>query len=83
MDAIVPTALGVTVAMPISTEMGVTAPTTAPTITAQMTQPEMGIFVLPFTVGVPVFTGVLASLNPHVRTRFDDRFINTHNSSRD
>jgi len=41
-------------AMPVSTEMGVTAPTTTPTITAQMTRPEMGTFVQPFTAGILV-----------------------------
>jgi len=44
------TVVGATMAMPISTEMGIVAPTTATTVTAQMTQPEMGTFVPPFTV---------------------------------
>jgi len=37
-DASVPTTLGTTMAMSVSTEIGVIAPTTAPTITSQMTQ---------------------------------------------
>lgn len=48
-----------------------------------MTQPEMGTFVPPFTAGVAVSTSVHTSPNPQVRTRFDDRVINTLNFSRD
>lgn len=64
--------------MSVSTKMGVTAPTTALTVTAltvtaQMTQPENGTFVPPFNVGVPVSTSVTTS----------PRVINTQNSSRD
>jgi len=77
--ASVPTALGATMVMPVSKEMGVTAPT----ITAQMTQPEIGTFVPPFTYGVPMSTSVPTSPNPQVRTRFDDRVINMQNFSRD
>ena len=44
--ASVSTVVGATMAIPVSTKMGVTAPT----VTAQMTQPEIGTFVLPFTV---------------------------------
>jgi hypothetical protein len=60
--ASVSTAVGATMAMPVSTEMGVTAPI----VTAQMTQPEIGTFVPPFTAGVPVSTNVPTS-NPKVR----------------
>ena len=83
MDASVPTALGETMAMSVSTEMGVTAPTTTPTITAQTTRPKMGTCVPPFTACVPVSTSVHTSPNPQVRTRFDDRVINTQNFSRE
>ena len=76
-------ALGSTMAILVSTEMEVTAPTPTTNVTTQMTQPEIGTFVPPFTVGVPVFTSVPTSLDPQVRTRFDDMVINTHNSSRD
>jgi hypothetical protein len=81
--ASLPTALGATMAMPVSTEMGVTTPTTALIVTAKMTQPEMGIFVPPFTAGVPVSTSVPTSTDPQVRTIFDDKVINTQNSSKD
>jgi len=40
----------------------------------------MGTFVPPFIVGVPVSTSVHTSPNPQVRTRFDNRVINTQNS---
>jgi hypothetical protein len=65
-------------AMSVSTEMGVTAPT----VTAQMTQPEMENFVPPFTTGVPVSTIIPTSPNPQVRTRFDDRVVNMQNFSK-
>jgi hypothetical protein len=70
-------------AMPFSTEIRVTAPTTAPTVTAQMTQPEIGTFVPPITTGVPVSTSVPTSPNPQVRTRFDDRVLNMQIFSKD
>ena len=79
----VSTAVGATMAMPVSTEMGVTTSTTVLTITAPMTQPEMGTFVLPFTAGVPVSTSIPTSPNPQVRARFDDRIINMQNFSKD
>jgi len=72
-DATVRTVVGATMAMPVLTEMGVTAPTTAPNVTDQMTQPEMRTFVPPFTAGAPVSTSVPSSPSPQVRTRFDDR----------
>ena len=70
-------------AMPVSTEMGVTTPTTTLIVTAQMTQPEMETFAQPFTAGVLVSTSVPTSPNPLVRTRFDDRVINKQNFSKD
>jgi hypothetical protein len=39
--------------------------------------------VPPFSTGVPVSTSVPTSPNSQVRTRFDDRVINTQNFSRD
>jgi len=74
-SASVSTSVGATMVMPVSTEMGVTAPTTTPTVTAQMTQPEMGTFVPPFTAGVHVSTSVPSSPSPQVR--------NTQNFSKD
>jgi len=65
-------------AMPVSTEMGVTALT----VTAQMAVPKIGTFVPPFTAGVPVSTSVPTSPNPRARIRFDDRVINMQNFSR-
>ena len=81
--ASVSTVVGATMAMSVSKEMRVTASTTAPTITSPMTQSEMGTFVPPFTVGVPVSTNVPTSRNPQVRARFEDRVINMNNFSKD
>jgi len=58
-------------AMPVSTEMGVTAPPTA----ATMTQQELGTVVPPFTASIPMSTSIPISPHPHVRARIDDRFI--------
>jgi len=77
--AIVSMAVGETMAMPVSTKMGVTALT----VTAQMTQPEMRTFVPPFTAGVPVSTSIPTSHILQVRTRFDDRVIHSHIFSKD
>jgi len=68
--------VGETMAMPILTNMGAAAPTTALTITASMTQPEMGTFVPPFTAGVPMSTSIPASPN-------SQRFVTMHNLSRE
>jgi len=76
--ASVSTVVGETMAMPVSTKMGVTAPT----VTATMRQQEMGNVVPPFTVGVPVSKSVPTCPNSQVRSRFDDRVINTHTSLR-
>ena len=83
MGASVSTVVGATMALLVSTEMGVAAPTTALTIAAQMTQPKMGTFVPPFIVGVHVSTSVPTSPNPQVRARFDDTVINMQNFSKD
>lgn len=48
-----------------------------------MTQPEMGTFVAPITVGIPMSTSVSASPNPQVRARFDDMVVNVKNLSKD
>ncbi|KEH22346.1 hypothetical protein MTR_7g444810 [Medicago truncatula] len=69
MGASVSTVVGATMAMPVLTEMGITVPTTAPTVTTQMTPPEMETFVPPFTIGVPVSTSVPTSLNPQLADR--------------
>jgi len=82
-DASVSTAMGETMAMPISTDMGVAAPATVSTTDVPMTQPEMGTFEPPFTVGVPVSTSVPISPHPQVRSRLDDRFITMQNLSRE
>jgi hypothetical protein len=79
----VSTVVRATMVMPVSTKMGVTAPTTAPTVTAQMTQQKMRTFVPPFTDGVHVSTSVPSSPSPQVRTRFDDRVLNTQNFSKE
>jgi len=81
--ASVSTTVGATMAMPVTIETGITASTTAPTIIAAMTQSEKGTFVPPFTAGVPVSTSIPAFRNTQVRARFDDRFVNMQNLSKD
>ena len=71
--------MGTTLAMPVSTEMGVTVSTTVATVT----QPDMGTFVPPFTAVRPVSSSILISPNPQVRARLDDRFITMQNLSRE
>jgi len=71
--------MGATMVVPVSKEIGVTAPTT----TTTMTQTEIGTFVPLFAAGVPVSTSIHASPNPQVRARFDDRFLTMHNLSRE
>ena len=82
-DASVSTAMGETMATPVSKDMGVIAPATVSTTDAPMTQPEMGTFVPPFTVGVLVSTSVPISPHPQVRARLDDRFIIVQNLYRE
>jgi hypothetical protein len=82
MDAIVPTALGGNHSHASFDGNGSNCSHNR-SVTAQMTRPEMGTFVPPFIVGVTVSTSIHTSPNPQVRTRFDDRVINTQNSSRD
>jgi len=75
----VSTVVGATMTMLVSTEMGVTAPTT----TATMTRPEMRTFVPPFIAGVPVSTSVPTSPHPQVRPRLDDRYVTMQSLSRE
>ncbi|KEH17009.1 hypothetical protein MTR_0054s0240 [Medicago truncatula] len=72
--------MGATMAMPGSTEMGVTAPSTVSTFT-QMTRLEMGTVIPPFTTGVPSTTIMPNSSAPSNRPRLDDRNVNIQNIS--
>jgi len=56
-DLNVSTHVGATMAMPCSTKMRVTAPSTVST-SAQMTRPEMGTVIPPFIAGVPSTTSI-------------------------
>jgi len=76
----VSTAVWATMAMPVSTEMGVTTPSTVST-SSPTTRSEMGTFVPPFTVGVPLTTSVPSS--PLVRPMFDDGNTNVQNLPRE
>jgi len=69
--------------MPDSAEMGVTASTTSPTITAPMTRLEVVTFVPLFTAGVSVSTSVPTSRHPQVRPRLDDRYVTMQSLSRE
>jgi hypothetical protein len=55
-----------------------TAPTAALSITVQMTQPEMGTFVPPFTVGVPVSTSAPTFSSLQVRTHLNQICMKVH-----
>ena len=79
-DLNVSTVVGVTMAMPLSTETRVKVPSTVST-SSPMTRPEIGTFVPPFTAGVPLTTSVPSS--PLVRPRLDDRNTNVQNLSRE
>jgi len=72
---------GATMAMPVSTKMGVTSSITAPIIV--VTQPETRTFVPPFTAGIPVSISTHASSYPQVRARINDRFMSIPNFSRE
>jgi len=76
------TSVGATMAMPSSTEMVVTAPSTV-SMSAQMTRPEMGIVIPPFTTGVPSTTSMPSTSAPSNRPRLDDRNVNMQNVSRE
>ncbi|KEH37985.1 endonuclease/exonuclease/phosphatase family protein [Medicago truncatula] len=67
-------------AMPVSTETGVTAPSTVST-SSPMTRQKMGTFVPPFTAGVPLTISVPSY--PLVRPRLDDRNTNVQNLLRE
>jgi len=79
-DLNVSTVVGVTMAMPLSTETRVKVPSTVST-SSPMTRPEIGTFVPPFTAGVPLTTSVPSS--PLVRPRLDDRNTNVQNLPRE
>jgi len=70
---------GATLTMPVSTEMGVTAPATVSTTAAAMTQPEMGAFVPPFTTSIHVSTTIPMSPHHQIRARLDYRVITMQN----
>jgi len=75
----VSTTVGETMAMSVSTKMGVTAPTTI----AAVTQLKMRTFVPPFTAGVHESTSIPAFPYPKVRARIDDRFTTIYNVYRE
>jgi len=79
-DLNVSTAVGATMAMPVSTETRVTAPSTVST-SSPMTRPEMGTFVPLFSAGVPSTTSIPSS--PLIRPRLDDRNTNIQNHPRE
>jgi hypothetical protein len=74
--------VGATKAMPGSTDMGVTAPSTVSTST-QMTRPEMGTVIPPFIAGVLSTTSMPSSNAPTNRPRSDDWNVNIQNVSRE
>ena len=78
----VSTPVGATMAMPGSTELGVTAPSTVST-SVQMTRPEMGTVIPPFTTSVPTTTSIPSSSAPSNRPRLDDRNTSMQNLSRE
>jgi len=69
-------------AMPGSTDMGVTAPSTNSTST-QLTRSEIGTVIPPFTVGIPSTTSMPSTSAPSNRPRLDDRNVNIQNVSRE
>ena len=76
------TLVGVTMAMPSSTDMGLTTPSIVSTST-QMTLPEMGTVIPPFTTGVPSTTSMPSTSASSNRPRLDDRNVNIQNVSRE
>jgi len=74
------TPVGETMAMSVSTEMGVTAPSTV-SKSALTTPPKMGTFVPPFTASVPSITIIPSSSS--IRPRLDDRNTNVQNLSKE
>lgn len=81
-DLNVSTPVWATMAIPGSTEMGVTAPPTVSTST-QMTRPEMGTIIPPFTTGVPSTSNMPSTSAPSNRPRLDDRNVSVRNISRE
>jgi hypothetical protein len=78
----VSTPVGATMAMLGSTDMEVTTPSIFSTST-QMTRPEMGTVIPPFTAGVPSNTSMPSTSAPSNRPRLDDRNVNIQNVSRE
>ena len=76
------TAVGATMAMPVSMETGVTTRSTVST-SAPMTRPKIGTFVPPFTAKVPLSTSVPSSPLPSLRLRLDDQSLSTQNLFRE
>ena len=81
MDVNVSTAMGATMAMPVSTEI----PATVLTTDVAMTWPGIRFFVPPFTTSILVTTSIHVSTNIHVsphaqiRARLDGRFFAMQN----
>jgi hypothetical protein len=67
---------------PVGATMEVTAPSTISKST-QMTQPEMGTVIPPFTAGAPSTTNMPSTSAPLNRPRLDDRNANIQNVSRE
>jgi len=74
------TAIGETMAMLVSTETGVTTPSTVST-SSPMKRQKMGTFVLQFSAGIPSTTNIPSS--PLVRPKLDDRNTNVQNLLRE
>ena len=74
------TAVGETMAMLVSTETGVTTPSTVST-SSPMKRQKMGTFVLQFSAGIPSTTNIPSSL--FVRPKLEDRTTNMQNHSRE
>jgi len=75
--------MGASMAMPISTEIGVTTPSNVSTTVAVVTQPEIGSFVPPFTTNIHVSIVIPISPYPQVRAILNDRFIAMKNFIRE
>jgi len=78
----VSTPVGATMAMPVSSDMGVTTPSTVST-SAPLTRPEMGNVIPLFTVGVPSTTNIPSTSAPSNKPRLDDRNVNMQNVLRE
>jgi len=71
--------------MPVSTDLGVTAPSTVSTITTTMTQSGVGTFMPPYTISIhvttsiPVSNSIHVSPHAHIMARLDDWFLAMQN----